>query len=141
LRAHRTLEGIKLLLLMLARDPGFIVQPTFRGLVSNIFLRFLKIEPKQSPDPRAEPLHFLDPKAEATIVPSNPAFTEARRKRIASFRRPGREETRHLAKSPSVKTFLSDVIFLAIAAAMIIPTPTLIFAYVTNKTVWEILYR
>jgi hypothetical protein len=84
LRAHRYREGIPLLLLTLTRDPGFILQPTFRGFVSNVLMRLLRIKPKHSDNP--EPLHFLDPRAEATIVPSTPSFTEARRKRLASFR-------------------------------------------------------
>lgn len=38
-------------------------------------------------------------------------------------------------------TVVKEGIFLVIASAIILPTPTLVFAYMTGKTVWQILYR
>jgi glycosyltransferase involved in cell wall biosynthesis len=84
LRAHRYKEGIPLLLLTMTRDPAFMLQPAFRSFVLNILRRLMKIKQKHSDD--REQLHFLDPRAEATIVPSTPSFTRARMKRLASFR-------------------------------------------------------
>ena len=40
-----------------------------------------------------------------------------------------------------MKTIFKEAAFFVIASVIILPTPTLIFAYLTSKTVWEILYR
>ena len=40
-----------------------------------------------------------------------------------------------------MKTLIREIAFFTAAAAVILPTPTLVFAYVTGKTVAEILYR
>lgn len=36
---------------------------------------------------------------------------------------------------------IKEADFFIIASAIILPTPTLVFAYVTGKTIWQILYR
>jgi len=84
LRAHRYREGIPLLLLTMARDPGFMLQPAFRSLLLHILRRLMRIKRKHSYD--REQFHFLDPRAEATIVPSTPSFSRERVKRLASIR-------------------------------------------------------
>lgn len=40
-----------------------------------------------------------------------------------------------------MRTFIKDASFLAIAAVIILPTPTLVLAYMTGKTFWQVLYR
>lgn len=40
-----------------------------------------------------------------------------------------------------MKTFIKEAVFLIIAAVIILPTPTLILAYMTNLTFWEVIYR
>jgi hypothetical protein len=34
-----------------------------------------------------------------------------------------------------------EVLFYAVSSAVIIPAPILWFAWMTNKTIWECLYR
>jgi hypothetical protein len=45
------------------------------------------------------------------------------------------------AGARAVKTLIREAAFFAIAAAVILPTPTLVWAYVTGKTISEVLYR
>lgn len=40
-----------------------------------------------------------------------------------------------------MSTFVKEVIFLAIASVIILPAPTLVLAYMTGKTFWQVLYR
>ena len=40
-----------------------------------------------------------------------------------------------------MKTLIREAAFFAVSAAVILPTPTLLWAWVTGKTVAEILYR
>jgi hypothetical protein len=40
-----------------------------------------------------------------------------------------------------MKAVFKEVAFLVVAASIIIPTPTLVFAHMTNKTIWEVIYR
>ena len=40
-----------------------------------------------------------------------------------------------------MKTLVKDAAFLVVAAAVILPTPTLVFAWVTGRTFLQILYR
>lgn len=40
-----------------------------------------------------------------------------------------------------MKAMLKEAAFFVISAAIILPTPTVVFAYMTGKTVWQILYR
>lgn len=40
-----------------------------------------------------------------------------------------------------MRKFIKEAVFLIIASAIILPTPTLIFAYMTNKTFFEVIYR
>jgi hypothetical protein len=41
----------------------------------------------------------------------------------------------------TVKKIIRETAFFAIAAAVILPTPTLVWAYVTGKTLAQVLYR
>jgi hypothetical protein len=36
---------------------------------------------------------------------------------------------------------IREIIFFTIAAAVILPTPTLLWAWMTRKTITEVLYR
>ena len=36
---------------------------------------------------------------------------------------------------------IKEAVFYIIASAIILPMPTVVFAYMTGKTVWQILYR
>ena len=40
-----------------------------------------------------------------------------------------------------MKTLIKEIAFFMVASAIILPTPTLVFAYMTGKTVWQVLYR
>lgn len=40
-----------------------------------------------------------------------------------------------------MKTVIKEGIFLVIEATIILPTPTLVFAYMTGKTLTQVLYR
>lgn len=40
-----------------------------------------------------------------------------------------------------MKTFIKEAVFLTIASLLILPTPTLVLAYMTGKTFWQVLYR
>jgi hypothetical protein len=40
-----------------------------------------------------------------------------------------------------MKTLIKEATFYIIASTIILPTPTMVFAYMTGKTVWQILYR
>jgi hypothetical protein len=40
-----------------------------------------------------------------------------------------------------MKALIKEATFFIIASAIILPAPTLVFAYMTGKTVWQILYR
>jgi hypothetical protein len=40
-----------------------------------------------------------------------------------------------------MKTIIADITFLAIAAVIVIPTPTLAYAWMTGKTLAQVLYR
>jgi hypothetical protein len=40
-----------------------------------------------------------------------------------------------------MKTLIREVVFFAASAAVILPAPTLLWAYVTGKTISEVLYR
>jgi hypothetical protein len=40
-----------------------------------------------------------------------------------------------------MKSFVKNAVFFVIAAAVILPTPTLVFAWVTGKTFTQIIYR
>lgn len=37
--------------------------------------------------------------------------------------------------------FLKNAVFLLVSAVVILPTPTLVFAYMTGKTFIQVLYR
>jgi hypothetical protein len=41
----------------------------------------------------------------------------------------------------TVKKIIREVVFFTVAAAVIVPAPTLLWAYVTGKTISEVLYR
>jgi hypothetical protein len=41
----------------------------------------------------------------------------------------------------TVKKIVIEVLFFAAAAIIILPVPTLLFAYATGKTITEVLYR
>lgn len=41
----------------------------------------------------------------------------------------------------SMKSVIKETVFFVVAAVIILPTPTLILAYMTNQTIWEVLYR
>jgi hypothetical protein len=40
-----------------------------------------------------------------------------------------------------MKTLIREAAFFAVAAAVIVPAPTMVWAWMTGKTVAEILYR
>jgi hypothetical protein len=40
-----------------------------------------------------------------------------------------------------MKKIVKEALFFVIAAAIILPTPTLVWMYVTGKTITEVLYR
>lgn len=40
-----------------------------------------------------------------------------------------------------MKAFIKEAVFYVIAAAVILPTPTLLLAWMTHKTAWQVLYR
>lgn len=40
-----------------------------------------------------------------------------------------------------MRRIIRDIIFLIVAAAVILPTPTLVFAWLTGQTITQILYR
>lgn len=40
-----------------------------------------------------------------------------------------------------MKAIVKEVVFFMVAAAIILPTPITVFAYVTGKTFIQILYR
>lgn len=40
-----------------------------------------------------------------------------------------------------MRTLIKEIVFFVIAAAIILPTPTAVLAYITGKTFLQILYR
>jgi hypothetical protein len=40
-----------------------------------------------------------------------------------------------------MKKLIQEVVFFIIASVLILPTPTLVLAYMTNLTFWEVIYR
>jgi hypothetical protein len=40
-----------------------------------------------------------------------------------------------------VKKIVTEVAFFAVAAVIVIPAPTLLYAHVTGKTITQVLYR
>ena len=40
-----------------------------------------------------------------------------------------------------MRKIVRELLFFAVSAAVILPTPTLLWAYVTGKTISEVLYR
>jgi hypothetical protein len=40
-----------------------------------------------------------------------------------------------------VKKLIGEAVFFLVAAAVIVPAPTMLWAWVTGKTITEILYR
>ena len=40
-----------------------------------------------------------------------------------------------------MKKIIRETVFFVVAAAIILPTPTLIWAHVTGKTISQVLYR
>lgn len=83
LRAGRYVEGLQPVMLTFVRDPSFLFQPAVRAAVVAVMRRGLGcVTPARK---RHERYHFLDPQAEASIVPPTPSFSRARRKRLASL--------------------------------------------------------
>jgi glycosyltransferase involved in cell wall biosynthesis len=83
LRAHRYVEGLQLLMLTFVRDPGFLFQPAVRAALRAVVRRGLgRVIAARK---RHDRYHFLDPRAEASIVPPTSSFSHARRKRLASL--------------------------------------------------------
>jgi hypothetical protein len=40
-----------------------------------------------------------------------------------------------------MKKLIGEILFFLICAAIILPVPTMVWAWVTGKTVWQVLYR
>jgi hypothetical protein len=46
-----------------------------------------------------------------------------------------------VGRANAMKRIVREVIFLTVAAVIILPAPTILFAYVTGKTIAEVMYR
>jgi glycosyltransferase involved in cell wall biosynthesis len=85
LRAGRYGEGVQMFGRTFVRDPGFLFQPAFRAALKGVVRRALGRGGAARNGRAPEQYHFLDPRAEANIVPPARGFSDARMSRIASL--------------------------------------------------------
>jgi hypothetical protein len=97
--------------LTFVRDPGFLFQPAVGAAVMAIARRGLR--GAASTRNECEQYHFLDPRAEASIVPPVPSFSHARRKRLASLQVRAQVATGHArSRWPEFATTLRTLLAL-----------------------------
>jgi glycosyltransferase involved in cell wall biosynthesis len=84
-RAGQYGDGLRLIGRTFVRDPGFLFQPALRAALKGAARRVLaRVDVARNGHAR-ERHHFLDPRAEASIVPPARGFSDARMNRIAAL--------------------------------------------------------